>query len=107
MECLGARGGIPTGVSWSAGRPCPQRRRTATTWKAPGGARQVRPRARERGGEAGPRGWMGRKGGGLAQQRLAPFLFFLNFFSALIFQTPFDKFKTFFSLGPRNKSGHK
>ena len=33
-------------------------------------------RGRERGGEAGRAVWLGRKGGGSAQQRLSPFLFF-------------------------------
>ena len=44
---LGARGGVPTGLCRSTGRPRPRRRRTAATWPAPGGARWARPRAGE------------------------------------------------------------
>jgi hypothetical protein len=36
---------------------------------------------RERGGEAGRAVWLGRKGGGSAQQRLLPFFFLLKLFS--------------------------
>jgi len=45
-------------------------------WSEAGAARR-----RERGGEAGRAVWLGRKGGGSAQQRLSPFLFFEFLFS--------------------------
>ena len=104
MERLGARGGVPTGLSLSAGRPRPRRRRTAATWPAPGGVRRARPHTGEGRGAARLNGLKGRRVGPAAP---APFLLFLNLFSPIIFQTHFDKFKTFFILGPQNKSGHK
>jgi len=90
----GGAGDRASGVAWGrgaasrpgeGGRPRHvQRRRTAATWPAPGGSRRA-PRARERGGGgSGPRRWLGRKGGGSAQQRLSPFSFFLNFFSQIL-----------------------
>jgi len=50
---LGARGGVPTGLCRSAGRPRPRGRRTAATWPALGGARRARPRVGEGEGELG------------------------------------------------------
>ena len=62
------------GYSWSAAaRPTPayDRHVVGAGWSEAGAAR-----GRERGGEAGRAAWLGRKGGGSAQQRLSPFLFF-------------------------------
>jgi len=97
---MGARGAVPTGVSWSASgastTPAYGRHVAGAGWSEAG------VRARERGeGRPGRAAWLGRKGGGSAQQRLS--LFFLNFFSPQIFQTHFDKFKTLFSFSPQNK----
>jgi len=75
---VGARGGVLTRLSWSAAaRPTPAygRHVAGAGWSEAGAAR-----GRERGGEAGRAAWLGRKGGGSAQQRLSPFSFFLNFF---------------------------
>jgi len=77
---LGARGAVPTGVSRSASG--------ASTTLAYGrhvagaGWSEAGVRARERGeGRPGRAAWLGRKGGGSAQQRLSPFLFFEFLFS--------------------------
>jgi len=102
MGCLGARGGVPTEISRSAGRPCPRRRRTAATWPASGGARWASARGREgRGNRAARLGWAEREAG--RPSSACPLFFFLNFFSPKIFQTHFDKFRFFFSFGPQNK----
>ena len=81
-----------------------QRRRTAATWPAPGGARRA-PRARERGeGGAGRAAQLGQKGGGSAQQRLPPFLFFLKFlFSKILSKFIWTNLKSFSPLAPKNK----
>jgi len=80
---LGARGGVPTrGRGWSAAaRPTPAygRHVAVVEWGEVGAAR-----GRERGGGGRPGCWLGRKGGGSAQQRLPPSLFFLKFFSQIL-----------------------
>jgi len=72
---LGARGGVPI--------RCRQVGRGASTTPAygrhvagAGSSEAGAARGRERGGEAGRAVWLGRKGGGSAQQRLSPFSFF-------------------------------
>jgi len=103
----GARGGIPTGISRSA-----ERRFHDADVRPPRGRRRVerggRVRARERGGE-GRGGWAARLDGPKGRRVAAPasFSFFLNFFSPIIFQTHFDKFKSFFSFGLQYKSCYK
>jgi len=81
-ERVGTRGGIPTKWwGWSAAaRPTPAygRHVAAAEWGKAGAAR-----GRERGGGGRPGCWLGRKGGGSAQQRLSPFLF-LKLFSQII-----------------------
>jgi len=60
-------------------------------WSEAGAAR-----GRERVGEAGRAAWLGRKGGGSAQQRLSPFSFFLNFFSPKSLNKTFEAFTNLF-----------
>jgi len=57
----------------AAARPTPayDRHVAGAGWSEAGAAR-----GRERGGEAGRAAWLGRKGGGSAQQRVSPFSFF-------------------------------
>jgi len=102
---LVARGAVPTGVSRSAERasttPVYGRHVTGAGWS------EADIRAWERGGEAGPRGLDGRKGRRIGPSAPAPFPLFLNFFSPILFQTYFDKFISFFSSGPQNKSCSK
>jgi len=50
----------------------------------------------ESGGEAGRAAWLGRKGGGSAQQRLSPFLFFLISFLEKGFNETFEAFTKLF-----------
>jgi len=74
----GARGGVPTRVrGWSAAaRPTPAYGRHVA---AAGWGKAGTERGRERGGGGRPGCWLGRKGGGSAQQRLSPFFFEILF----------------------------
>ena len=68
--------GVASRPGGGGGRPWrAQCQRTAATWPSRDGARQA-PRAGERGGGGRPGCWLGRKGGGSAQQRLSPSRFF-------------------------------
>jgi len=100
---LGARVGVPT-RGGGGGRPRrAQRRRTAATWPSLNGARWA-PRAGERGEREAGRaaGWAEREAG-LAQQRLSPFLFFLNLFSQFLSKFIWTIYKSFAPFSPKSK----
>jgi len=63
------------------------------------------PHGRERGGGSGPSCCLGRKGGGSAQQRLSPFLFFLNYFSPKSLNNTFEAFTKLFRGWSKKKNG--
>ena len=99
--CLGAQGGVPTGISRSAASTTPAygRHVAGAEWSEAG------VRTRERGeGRPGRAAWLGRKGGGSAQQRLPPFLFFLNFFSPKSLKKIFDALAKLFRGWGKNKN---
>jgi len=104
---LRARGGVPTGLSRSVGRPRPRRRRTAATWPVPGGARRARPRAGEVRGKMGIAAERAEREAGRPSSACPLFFLFLNFFSQFFSQIHFYYFKTFFSFTHKNKSCHK
>ena len=91
---LGARDAVPTGVSRSA-----ERRVHNAGVRPPCGRRRVerggRPRAGEGRGKPGRAAWLGRKGGGSAQQRLPAFLFFEFLFSKKLKWDFWGFFKSF------------
>ena len=78
--CLGAQGGVPTRI-----RPVGRGASTTPAYGrhvAGAGWSEAGARTRDRGeGKTGRAAWLGRKGGGSAQQRLPPFLFFEFLFS--------------------------
>ena len=102
MERLGARGGVPTGLSRSAGRPRPRRRRTAATWPAPGGARRAHPHAGEGRGSWAAR-LSGPKGRRVGPAAPAPFFFFLIFFLNSFSKFILANLKPFLALSPKTK----
>jgi len=80
--------GVPGGAGWRRYRDKPVGQAAASTTPAYGrhvagvGWSEAGVRTRERGeGRPGRAAWLGRKGGGSAQQRLPPFLFFEFLFS--------------------------
>ena len=77
MGVLGARGGVPTGISRSAAAR-PRRRRTAVTWPASGGSRRAPARWREgRGKRAARLHWAEWEAG--RPSSACPLFFFFQF----------------------------
>jgi len=97
------------GAGWRSDRDKPVDRVAASTTPAYGrhvagaGWSEAGASARGRGeGRLGrTAGWAEREAG--RPSSASPLFFFLNFFSPIIFQTHFDKFKTFSALAPKTK----